>query len=303
MTPTTDSAVEAVIERIRSVYKGWGRTTAIAAMRCDWEALHAPDASVPRAIPVLANGVKAAWITPEDVRDDRAVLFFHGGGFQMGSIETHRALSAAIAAGAGCRVLAVDYRLAPEHRFPAPVEDALAAFDWLLSSGLLPQHIAVAGDSAGGGLALSLMLALKARRHALPAAAALMSPWTDMEASGQSFETRSAADPFHQRAMIKALAKAYLGSGGNPRDPLASPVHGDLSGLPPLLIQVGGNETVLDDARLLADRARAAGVEVRLEIWSGMFHVFQLYAADLPKAREAVGRIGAHLAAHLNISA
>jgi epsilon-lactone hydrolase len=292
-------AVDAVIARIRSVYRGWDRATGIETMRRDWEALHAPDASAPQAIPVSANGVRAAWIAPAGVRTDRAILFLHGGGFQMGSIETHRALSAAIAASAGCRVLAVDYRLAPEHRFPAPVEDALAAYAWLLSTGLAPQQIALAGDSAGGGLAVSLLLALKARGHALPAAAALMSPWTDMEASGESFETRAAADPFHQRAMIKALAKAYLGADGNPRDPLASPVHGDLAVLPPLLIQVGDRETVLDDARLLADRARAAGVNVRLEIWSGMFHVFQLYARELAEAREAIAKIGEHLRRHL----
>jgi acetyl esterase/lipase len=294
-----DSTAEAVIARILRVYEGWGRTTGIEAMRRDWEALHAPDASIPPPVPLTVNGLTAAWIGSEGLREDRAILFFHGGGFQMGSIETHRALAARIAASAGCRVLAIDYRLAPEHCFPAPLEDALAAYDWLLATGLAPRQISLAGDSAGGGLAVSLMLALKARKSALPAAAALMSPWTDMEASGASFETHAARDPFHQRAMIQALARAYLGCGGDPRDPLASPVHGDLAGLPPLLIQAGERETVLDDSRLLAARAKEAGVETRLEIWDGMFHVFQLYAGELAEARAAIARIGAHLRQNL----
>jgi acetyl esterase/lipase len=292
------SAAEAVIARIRAVYARWGRTTGIEEMRRDWEALHAPDASVPAAVPVSADGVAAAWIGREGLRRDRAILFFHGGGFQMGSVETHRALAAVIADGAGCRVFSVNYRLAPEHRFPAPVEDALAAWHWLAAAGLDARRIALAGDSAGGGLALSLMLALKGRGRALPAAAALMSPWTDMEASGASYETRAAADPFHQRATIRALARTYLGRGGDPRDPLASPIMGDLTGLPPLLIQVGERETVLDDSRVLAERASAAGVEAKLEIWPGMFHVFQLYP-ELAEARAAVAAIGAHLARHL----
>jgi acetyl esterase/lipase len=294
------SAAGAVIARIRAVYARWGRTTGIEAMRRDWEALHAPDASVPPAVPVSANGVAAAWIGRDGLRRDRAVLYFHGGGFQMGSIETHRALAAAIAEGAGCRVLSVNYRLAPEHRFPAPLEDAFSAWEWLVATGLEPRHIALAGDSAGGGLAVSLMLALKARGRALPAAAALMSPWTDMEASGESYATRAAADPFHQRAMIQALARAYLGRGGDPRDPLASPIHGDLAGLPPLLIQVGERETVLDDSRVLAERAQKAGVDAKLEIWPGMFHVFQLYP-ELAEARAAVAAIGGHLARHLQL--
>ncbi len=298
----SDRAAEAVIARIRTVYARWGRTTGIEEMRRDWEALHAPDASVPAAVPVSANGVAAAWIGGAGLRRDRAILYFHGGGFQMGSIETHRALAAAIAQSAGCRVLSANYRLAPEHRFPAPLEDALAAHAWLAASGCEPQHIALAGDSAGGGLAVSLMLALKARGDAMPAAAALLSPWTDMEAKGESYETRAAADPFHQRAMILALARAYLGRGGDPRNPLASPIHGDLAGLPPLLIQVGERETVLDDSRMLAERARSAGVEANLEIWPGMFHVFQLYP-EIAEARQAVAAIGAHLGRHLQLRA
>lgn len=294
----TNAAAEAVIARIRATYARWGRTTDIATRRRDWDALHAAGPEVPAAVPIAAGGVEAAWIAPPGMREDRAILFFHGGGFQLGSIESHRALAAGIAASAGCRVLSVAYRLVPEHRFPAPVEDALAAHDWLRSTGLGPDRIGVAGDSAGANVALALLLSLKARGDRLPAAAALMSPWTDMEATGESYETRAAADPFHQRGMIKALAAAYLGPGADPRNPLASPIVADLAGLPPLLVQVGDRETVLSDSADLVRRAILAGVDARLHVWPGMFHVFQLYAAALTEARDAIAGIGGHFRAN-----
>ena len=296
----TSAAAEAVIARIRATYARWGRTTDIATRRRDWDALHAPGPETPAAVPVSAGGVAAAWIAPPGVREDRAILFFHGGGFQLGSIESHRGLAAGIAASAGCRVLSVAYRLVPEHRFPAPVEDALAAYDWLLGSGLSSAQIGIAGDSAGGNIALALLLSLKARGDRLPAAIALLSPLTDMEVSGESYETRAAADPFHQRGMIKAVAAGYLGSAGNPLDPLASPLHANLADLPPMLLQVGDRETVLSDSTELARRAVLAGVDAHVEVWPGMFHVFQLYAAELPEAREAIARIGAHFRAHFD---
>ncbi len=297
----TDTPLQRIIDRILAVYGRWGRATTIDTMRRDWDALHAPEPSAPAPVPVSANGICAAWIGHAGADAERAILFFHGGGFQIGSVESHRSLMANIAAGTGCRVLGIDYRLAPEHRFPAPLEDALAAYDWLIAQGFAPERVALAGDSAGGGLAVSLLLALKARGAPLPAAAAVMSPWTDMEATGESYVTRSAADPIHQRATIAALARAYLGRSGDPRNPLASPIHGDLAGLPPLLVQVGDRETVLDDARMLADRARAAGVEVTLEIWDGMIHVFQLHAAELSEARDAIRRISDFLRRHLGL--
>lgn len=295
----TRTAVDAVVARILATYGRWGRGTPIADMRRDFEALHAPPADVSRPLRLSANGVPAAWIGPEGAGRDRAILFFHGGGFQMGSIASHLSLMSGIAAAAGVRVLGIEYRLAPEHRFPAPVEDALAAYDWLKREGYAARRIALAGDSAGGGLALSLLHALKARGEALPACAALMSPWTDMEASGETYASRASADPIHQRPMIQALARTYLGRGGDPRDPLASPLLGEFGGLPPLLIQVGDRETVLDDSRRLAERARAAGVAATLEAWDGMIHVFQLHAGELPEARDAIAGIGAFLRRHL----
>lgn len=296
----TGAAVQAIVDRILAVYRRWDRDTGIEAMRRDWAALHPPAPGTPAVEPISAGGVPAGWIGAPGAVPGRAILYFHGGGFQMGSLETHRTLMADIAAASGARVLGVDYRLAPEHRFPSPLEDALAAYDWLIGQSFKPGCIALAGDSAGGGLAISLMLALKARGDALPAAAAVMSPWTDMEATGASFETRAKADPILERSMVELLARTYLGRDGDPRDPRASPIHGDLAGLPSLLIQVGDREVVLDDARMLDERAEAAGVDVTLEVWDGMIHVFQLYAAELPQARQAIDRIGGFLRRHLD---
>ena len=190
-----------------------------------------------------AGGVDGEWMSPANAPKDKAILYFHGGGFRIGSVASHRDLIAQIAVASGCRVLAINYRLAPEHRFPAARDDALAAYDWMLGQGLKPANIAFAGDSAGGNLALAAMLALRERKRPLPAAAVLMSPWTDLAATGASYVSRAEADPIHQRAMILALAKNYLGGEGDPRDPLVSPLYADLAGLPPLLIQVGDRET------------------------------------------------------------
>lgn len=294
----TGSAVEAVIARIRAVYGGWGRTTPIDRMRRDWDALLSGP-TVPHSFePVFAGGVPAAWVAAPGSDAGRAILYLHGGGFRLGSIASHRGLMARLSREAGCGVLGLDYRLAPEHCFPAPVEDALAAWDWLHS--VVPaSRIAVAGDSAGGGLALSLVLRLREMARALPAAGFLMSPWTDLAATGESYVTRADSDPIHQRPMILAMAKGYLGPGGNPRDPLASPLYADLGGCPPLLVQVGDRETVLDDACMLARRAADAGVPVELQVAPGMIHVFQLFADELPEARSALAAAGAFLRRHL----
>ena len=216
---------------------------------------------------------------------------------------SHRDLIAQIALASGCRVLAINYRLAPEHRFPAALDDAIAAYDWMLGQGLTPGNVAFAGDSAGGNLVLAAMLALRERGLPLPVSAVLMSPWTDLAATGASYVTRAEADPIHQRPMILALAKNYLGGQGDPRDPLVSPLYADLQGLPPLLIQVGDRETVLDDSVMLTDLARAAGVDVNLEVWDGMIHVFQMFGAELPEAHRAIASIAGFLNQHLHIKA
>lgn len=292
------SPIDQVINRILGTYRSWNRSTTVERMRADWDAMFPAEAVPHRLTPVMAGGVPAAWIDAEAPEDAGVILYFHGGGFRMGSIASHRDLMARLAAASGCRVLGLDYRLAPEHAFPAPLEDALTAFRWLLSQGHGAQRIVVAGDSAGGGLALSTMLALRTAGEPLPAAGLLLSPWTDLAATGASYETRSAADPIHQRPMILALARGYLGA-ADTRDPRASPLYGELHGLPPLLIQVGDRETVLDDATMFAGRAGAAGVTVELQVFDGMIHVFQQFAADLPEAREAIDDLGAFARSHL----
>lgn len=288
--------IDQVTDRILGIYRSWNRHTPVEQMRRDWDAMYPFAAVEHTATPVDAGGVPALWIDASGAAPDRVIFFCHGGGFRMGSTTSHRDLMARLSAASGCRVLGIDYRLAPEHRFPAPVEDAVAAYRWLIGSGIRPERVAFAGDSAGGGLALSTCLELRAKGLPLPAAAVLMSPWTDLAATGASYTTRADADPIHQRPMILALAKGYLGD-VDPHEPLASPLYGNLKGLPPLLIQVGDRETVLDDAVMLAEKARAAGVSVELDVAPGMIHVFQMFATDLGEAQQAIAAIGRFVSA------
>jgi epsilon-lactone hydrolase len=295
--------IDLAITRIRAVYRGWNRDTTVAQMRSDWDAAFGGTTAPVTCEQVTAGGVNGEWISPASAPKDKAILYFHGGGFRIGSVTSHRDLIAQIAVASGCRVLAINYRLAPEHRFPAARDDALAAYGWMLQQGLKPANVAFAGDSAGGNLALAAMLTLRKRQLPLPAAAALMSPWTDLAATGASYVSRAEADPIHQRSMILALANNYLGGEGDPSDPLVSPLYADLAGLPPLLIQVGDRETVLDDSVMLADKARAAGVAVDLQVWDGMIHVFQMFGAELAEAHRAIADIALFFDRHLHLKA
>jgi acetyl esterase/lipase len=295
--------IDRAIARVRAVYRSWNRDTTVARMRSDWDAAFGGTTAAVTFEQVTAGDVDGEWVSPVDAPEDKAILYFHGGGFRIGSVFSHRDLIAQIALASGCRVLAINYRLAPEHRFPAALDDALAAYGWMLDRGLKSSNVAFAGDSAGGTLVLAAMLALRERGLPLPAVAVLMSPWTDLAATGASYLSRAEADPIHQRPMILALAKNYLGGQGDPCDPLVSPLYADLAGLPPLLIQVGDRETVLDDSVMLADKARAAGIDVNLEIWDGMIHVFQMFGAELPEADQAVASIAKFLNRHLHIKA
>jgi epsilon-lactone hydrolase len=287
--------IDDVISRVRNVYGRWRRDTPVATMRQDWDALFESPVIDTAISPVLAGGVDSVWIAAEGAESDRTLLYLHGGGYKLGSTRSHRDLMTRISAAARCRVLGVNYRLAPEHVFPAPVDDAFAAYQWLLSQGVAPGRIAVAGDSAGGGLAAALLLNLREYRIPMPAAAVMLSAWTDLTAQSQSYQTRAELDPIHQRGMILGTARTYLGPRGDPEHPLASPLFGALQGLPPLLLQVGERETVLDDSTRFADKARAAGVAVQLEVYENMIHVFQQFAADLPEARRAIESIGRFL--------
>lgn len=248
---------------------------------------------------VDAGGVPAEWTTTPGARDDGAILFLHGGGYVSGSLASHRHAVAQAGREAGVRTLALDYRLAPEHPFPAAVEDALAGYRFLLGVGLAPGRIALAGESAGGGLALAVLQRLRAAGDPLPACLWLSSPWTDLALTGASLEARAAVDPLIQRGYLAELAGLYLG-GADPRDPLASPLYGDLAGLPPTLIQVGSDETLLDDAVRVAGVAGAAAVPVTLRIWPRMIHAWHLFHPQLAEGRAALAEAGRFVAEHLD---
>jgi epsilon-lactone hydrolase len=247
---------------------------------------------------INASGVDVEWIRPSGVRVDRAILYLHGGGYIIGSVNSHRALIARIARAANVPALGVDYRRAPEHPFPAPVEDATAAFRWLLANGFSANQIAIAGDSAGGGLAVATLVAIRDAGFPLPACAVAMSPWTDLEALGESYITNRELDNMCHKRGILNLARLYL-AGQNPRNPLAAPLYADLHRLPPLLIHVGEAETLLDDSTRIADRARAQGVEVELKKWTDMPHVFPLFLPTIPESIQSIVEIGAFIATHL----
>lgn len=247
-----------------------------------------------------AGGVPAQWIVPDGAATDRVLLYVHGGGYVMMSAETHRKMVSHFAKATGCRALNVDYRLAPEHPHPAPVEDTVTAYRWLLEQGIAPAHIAISGDSAGGGLCLAAALRIRDAGLPLPAAVVPISPWTDMEGTGASMESRAGVDLIVTADGIRQLSRVFLG-GADPRDPYASPLYADLAGLPPIYIQVGDEEVLLDDSVRFAEKARQAGVDVTIEVFPEMQHVFQIAAGGLPEADEAVRKYAAWLRPRLGL--
>ncbi|MGE0542156.1 MAG: alpha/beta hydrolase [Dehalococcoidia bacterium] len=296
MDPTP---VEKVKQRLHATLSRWDADTSHADMRRQWDALFAVRhhfASTDRA---RVPNVDATWIAAPGVRDDRVLLYLHGGGYVMGSVRSHWNLIARLSSTCNCRALGVDYRLAPEHTYPAAIEDVVAAYRWLLGQGIPASGIVIAGDSAGGGLAMMTLLALRDSGVPLPALAVLMSPWVDFEATGESFTSRKNVDPMVRRRLILETARLYLSGKISTRDPKATPLFADLAGFPPLLVQVGDHETLLDDSRSLCARAQKAGVDTTLEIWPDMFHVFQLFADEIDDARRAVDAIGAFVRRHL----
>jgi epsilon-lactone hydrolase len=247
---------------------------------------------------VDAGGVPAERVTMPQSHADRDILYLHGGGFVTGSASLYRHLTWRLAAAAQARLLAIDYRLAPEHPFPAALDDAVAAYRFLLADGADPRRIAVIGDSAGGGLALSLLVRLRDEGEALPAAAVALSPWTDLALTGPSLVANAAADPMLNPAMLPALVGLYL-DGADPRHSYASPLYADPAGLPPVLLHVGSDEILRDDAVRMAERLRLAGCKVILEVWPRMPHVWHVFATVMPEARRAIAGIGAFLRARL----
>jgi acetyl esterase/lipase len=249
--------------------------------------------------PVLAEGLAAEWVRAPAAQTERAILYLHGGAFVMCSPATHRELAARLSASTNTAVLVLDYRLAPEHPFPAAMQDAITAYRWLLDKGYPEGHLVIGGDSAGGGLVLQTLIALRDEGSPLPAAAFFLSPVTDwVRFDGESYSTRADVDPLNTLEMCRFTASHYV-DGNDPETPLLSPANIDLSCLPPLCIHVGDREVLLSDSVLLAERARACAVDVELKIWPSMWHVFQTSARFVPEARQSIDEIGRFVVNHV----
>jgi monoterpene epsilon-lactone hydrolase len=290
--------LETIIQTIRSAPDLHGAP--IEQRRAAFEAVTAwfPVPDDVRSEPVEADGVPGEWISAPGADPDRIIYYLHGGGYSMGSIKTHREMVSRLSRASGARALAIDYRLAPEHPFPAAVEDSTATYRWLLSTSADPARLVIAGDSAGGGLTVATLVALRDAGDPLPAAAVCLSPWVDMEGLGGSMTSKAEADPMVQRDDLLEGAQAYLG-GADPPPPHAAPLHPALKRRPPLLIHVGTAETLLDDSTRLAERAKTAGVDVTLEPWEDMIHVWHYMAAMLPEGQQAIDRIGDFIREHM----
>jgi acetyl esterase/lipase len=292
----------AEIEKVRNILSSldFGEAADVATMRARLDAAAAlferpPDV---RYEPIDAGGVPAEWTIAPGADPDRALVYLHGGSYNAGGIGSHRALCTQLARATRLRVLSVEYRLAPEHPHPAAVEDACAALRFVWKSGLAPSQVALAGDSAGGGLALAALVALRDAGDPLPAAVALLSPWTDLSLSGASFRGKAAVDPMIVPDVLAVARDRYV-AGQAADAPTISPLFADLAGLPPLLVQVGTDECLLDDSTRLAERASDAGTDVVLEVWDDMIHVWQAFFALLPEGRDAIDAIAAFLRARI----
>jgi acetyl esterase/lipase len=248
---------------------------------------------------VEINGVGGEWTITPVADPTRVVMFLHGGAYISGGLATHRHLVAQVGREARTRTLALDYRLAPEHPYPAAVDDAIAGYEFLLAQGYEPANIALAGESAGGGLALATLVSLRDMGIAMPACAWLSSPWVDLEMTGETIVSKADVDPLIAKPYLLEAAAAYL-HGADPRSPLASPLHADLRELPPMLIQVGTAETLLDDSMRLARLAAQADVRVTLEAWPEMIHAWSLFYQELEAGRQSLASMGAFVHAMLN---
>ncbi|MDB6103071.1 MAG: Acetyl esterase/lipase [Gammaproteobacteria bacterium] len=247
------------------------------------------------------GGIPGLWAVPKGAAWDRVIVCFHGGGYLMGSRYSHRKMYGHLAKAVGCRGLLVDYRLTPEHPHPAQVDDAVAAYRGILELGVSPAHVAFAGDSAGGGLAIGAQLRSRDRGLPLPAGSMVMSAWTDMTLGGASYDSNRSKDSVFRREMVAGLVHMLLGDLDR-RDPYVSPMFADLRGLPPIYLQVGGDEGLLDDTVMFAERARSAEMEVKIDVFPDMLHSFQMAAGRAPEADEAVARLAAWARALLGLT-
>ena len=274
---------------------GWGeRRQRLDEVGSVW-----PVATDVKLEPADLGGVPGEWSSVAGSDASRVLMFFHGGGYCSGSIRSHRRLVTEAGRAAGIRTLAVGYRLAPEHPFPAAMEDALTAWHFLRQQGIAARHIAIGGDSAGGGLAVVLNTRLRDADEELPGCVWLVSPWTDLTMSGSTLITKDNVDPIIHKGYLGELADAYVPPGMGRKDPRVSPLYADLKGLPPMLVQVGSAETLLEDATRFAAAAGAADVSVTLEVWPHMIHAWPMWNAGLKPGRSALAHAGAFMRAHL----
>lgn len=274
---------------------GWAQRRA----RLDEVGAYWPVADDVELNPVDLDGVPGEWSMVPGTDPSRVLVFFHGGGYCSGSVRSHRRMATEAGRAAGVRTLAVGYRLAPEHPFPAARDDALTAWHWLRRQGIDAAHIAVGGDSAGANLSVALINQLRADSEELPACAWLVSPWTDLTMSGSTMTTKDAVDPLMHKGYLEELANAYVPAGMESNDPRISVLYAELHGLPPALIQVGSEETLLDDASRFATAAGAADVPVTLEIWPHMIHAWHLWNAHLDAGRRALASAAVFIRRHL----
>jgi acetyl esterase/lipase len=305
----TKQTVPTTPDLVKSLYERWGAAFAAEpempldrwrAMIEEWPQVTAEPGGVDY-LEVEAGGVPAMWITPKGAAEDRVILSIHGGGFVVGSMYTHRKLFGHIAKAAGARALSPDYRRPPEHLHPAPVEDVVSTYRWLLDQGIEPAHVAFTGDSAGGAMVVTAMLLARDRGLPLPAAAMPFSAWFDLTGSSESQQTNAETDKLLNKKFGNQLADILMGESGDRRDPYVSALYAELAGLPPLYLQVSDAETLLDDSRALAERARDAGVDVRLDIFAGQQHTFQMAAGRSTVADDAIQRLAGWVRPHLGL--
>jgi acetyl esterase/lipase len=282
----------------------WNENTSIPAFRQFCEQQNGRMAKLPEGVevtPLRVAGMYAEWLTPQEAAEDRVILYTIGGGYVSGSCNDHRSLVAKIARGSGVRVLLFEHRLAPEHPYPAALEDAVSAYRWLLDGGYSPDKIMIVGESAGGGLCLAALLAIRDLGLPLPCAAAALSPWTDLKLTGDSYRTRARVC-LSPPGMSAVCSKYYVGQ-HDPALPWISPLYGDLHGLPSLLIQVGEYETMLDDSTRFAEKAQAAGVDVTLTVGEAMVHCYPLLAPLFPEATQAMDQLCGFIREQLGLAA
>jgi acetyl esterase/lipase len=292
------SEIEILIGKLQKRPLGAGSGGDVAKIRAQMEGMAlraAPDIQVEARD---AGGVKAEWLVPPGAAAGRVIQYLHGGGYVIGSPNTHRSLAGELARAAGAAALVLDYRLAPENPYPAAVDDSVAAYRWLLAGGHAPEDVVLAGDSAGGGLVVATLLALKDAGLPMPAAGISISPWCDMTGTGESVTARAALDPMTNAEGLGRMAAHYL-NGADPKTPGASPIFGNLGRLPPLLIHVGECEILFSDSDTLHKRAAAAGVDVTFEEWPRMIHVWHAFHPFLAEARTAIKQAGAFARARM----